>query len=76
MGKAYAVACDCCSYNEIFFLGAGKNDNSVPYAVLDDINAGRYGREVRDFVLASESGTLWCERKLYRCRKCGNIEIK
>ena len=74
MGKAYHVRCTECAYEETFYLGVGANDRDLVQEVLDDLNNGGYGEEALAFATHYERGLVTCERMLYRCRKCGNLE--
>jgi DNA-directed RNA polymerase subunit RPC12/RpoP len=76
MGKAYHVKCASCGYREVFALGAGAERKKMVDAAIEALNEGKYGEETQRFVDAHERGTIICERKLYRCRKCGNLEVR
>ncbi len=74
MGKAYQVKCTECNYEEKFFLGPGSNDANMTKEAKKDLRSGLYGEQAREFSILASYGKIQCQRTLYRCRQCGNLE--
>ena len=76
MNRAYSVKCTACDYAETFYLGLGYNDKNIVSEAVFNIITGFYGEQAEKFAVQSSTCKIECERTLYRCWQCGNLETR
>lgn len=73
---AYEMACEHCDYKETFRLGRQGDDSRLFSEILDDIRKGDVDPLILIDLVQGSEGELDFSRELYRCRHCGNLEVK
>ena len=77
MGKAYHLCCTDCGWNEVFYLGSGRNDGPQQASeALDELLRSEYGETYRACLDAQDHSGIRIERVLYRCRHCGELQVR
>ena len=74
MGSGFDLKCRKCGYRFEANLGIGF---SFPRVYRDTMKAamdGKYGEEVRRFLMEHPDGALDCSRVLLRCGECGALD--
>ena len=77
MGKAYHVKCENCDWSDVFYLGIGLNDGvEQANEALKHILNSEHGAEYDAFIRSQEHAGFKIERNLYRCRHCGQLQVR
>ena len=74
MGSGYQLTCVCCGKSHAVFTGFGMAFPRVYAELVEDIQAGRFGREWQQLVEETELFAIDAEKHLYRCESCGHWE--
>lgn len=73
---AYEMDCPSCPYQATFCLGRQGEDHALFKEILGEIRAGQIDPLMLIDLVQSDDCELDFSRELYRCRNCGNLEVK
>lgn len=71
MGKGYGLICSECGNSYEVFLGCGMGFPVEYKKLVQDIEAGRYGKEWQELAAQTEHFAIDAENHLFRCENCG-----
>lgn len=57
-----------------FFVGSGMMFSSEYNKLINQIKKGKYGEEIRKFLIENPKGAINCEREIVQCPKCGKLK--
>ena len=75
MGAGVTYECNKCGYIFSKMTGIGYLFPMVYEECIKDARAGKYGEEIKQFLLQHPDGALNCEKTAYVCEGCGNLVI-
>lgn len=77
MGKAYHVRCETCRWNDVFYLGKGKNDREKQAnEALHYLMESNLREEIDLFIHSQTSIAMTMERHLYVCQHCKRLQVR
>ncbi|MDR1018217.1 MAG: hypothetical protein LBM02_05900 [Lachnospiraceae bacterium] len=74
MGKGYLFHCDNCHYTFEANLGIGFLFLAVYKNTIKEIQKGKYGIKIKDFLLDYKDAAISCEQVLFQCENCNSLD--
>ncbi len=75
MGLGYGYKCSGCGCDYNVWLGCGLRFSSTYKETIDDIKAGKYGEQWRNFFNEAQYMAVDAEQYLFICKECGKWEV-
>ena len=75
MGVGYGFKCKKCGYYYDVHLGVGMMFPRVYDSCINDIKAGKYGKEWRKIALSQEYIAVDASKYLYICKSCNHWKV-